>query len=208
MDWDAFGSHMEATRDDPTEYRKLIAGERNYHPDGYIFALQEAGRKTCAEFNAIPAEDLPAQMACLERALGRVGSCIVRPPIFWEYGIHIEIGHSTFINLNCTILDSAPVHIGNRVAIGPNVSFLGSGHPIPPEERYVLNPETGRMRGMIVIAEPITVEDDCWIGGGAILLGGVTVGQGTMVAAGSVVTKSLPPRVLAAGNPARIVRSF
>lgn len=208
MDWDEFARHMAATRDDPTQYRKMMSGEPNYHPDGYIFELQDVGRKTCAEFNAIPAEDVPAQQACLQRVLGKAGPCLVRPPIFWEYGIHIEIGHSTFININCTILDSAPVRIGNKVAIGPNVSLLGSGHPILPEERNVINAENGLMKGVIVVAGEITIEDNCWIGGGAILLSGVTIGQGTMVAAGSVVTKSLPPRVLAAGNPARIIRSF
>ena len=202
------GRHMEATRDDPTEYRKLIAGEPNVHPDGYIFALQDAGRRTCAEFNAIPAEDVPAQNAYLARVLGRVGPCLVRPPISWEYGIHIEIGEGTFINRNCTILDSAPVSIGKRVAIGPNVSLLGSGHPIPPEDRFVLNPENGLIKRVVVTADPITIEDDCWIGGGAILLGGVTIGRGAMVAAGSVVTKSVPPRTLVGGNPARIIRSF
>ena len=120
--------------------------------------------------------------------VGEVGSL--------DYGIHISIGEDTFINADVIFLDSATITIGSRVLVAPRVGFYTPQHPIEPEERA----KGGEY------AYPIVVEDDVWIGAGASILSGVTIGRGSIVAAGSVVVRSVPPRTIVAGCPAQIIR--
>ena len=128
-------------------------------------------------------------------------------PVFWEYGHNIEIGDGTFINREALFLDDAPVVIGDNVSVGPRVQFLAAGHPVRTEDRDILGAD-GRREAVVNIAKPITIGDRCWIGAGAIILGGVTIGEGTTIGAGAVVTRDLPSRVLAVGNPARVLRKL
>jgi maltose O-acetyltransferase len=115
-----------------------------------------------------------------------------------DYGYQTTIGPRTFINFNAVIADVGRVTIGADVQIGPNVQLLTPTHPLDPEIR----------RSGLEAAEPITIEDNVWLGGGVIVLPGVTIGHDTVVGAGAVVTRDLPPGVLAVGNPARVVRSL
>lgn len=119
------------------------------------------------------------------------------PPFYTDCGRNIHIGARVFINQNCTFYSLADITIGDDVMIGPNVSLLTSEHPVAPSQR--------RAR---LVGRPITLERGVWIAAGAIIIGGVTVGENAVVAAGSVVTRDVPASTLVAGNPAQVVRSI
>jgi acetyltransferase-like isoleucine patch superfamily enzyme len=119
------------------------------------------------------------------------------PPFYTAYGLEIHVGHRVFINQNCTLYDLAEISIGDDVMIGPNVSIITAGHPVAPSDRRTC-----------VVAKPITIERNVWVAAGATIIGGVTVGENSVVAAGSVVTKDVPPNTLVAGNPATVVRAI
>lgn len=119
------------------------------------------------------------------------------PPFYTTGGENIRIGRNVFINQNCTFYDLGGIHIGDDVLIGPNVSLITSGHPVAPSQR-----RAG------VTAAPIVIERNVWIGAGVTIVGGVTVGENSVVAAGSVVTGDVPRDTLAGGNPARPIRSI
>ncbi|KAI1062062.1 hypothetical protein LB506_009801 [Fusarium annulatum] len=133
--------------------------------------------------------------------VGRVGRHVaVETPFICDYGYNITIGHHVVIGRNCTINDVCEVKIGDNCVIGPNVSIFTAGLPIDPKKRQGgQGPQMGK---------PITIEQDCWIGGGAIILPGRTIGKGSTVGAGSIVTKDVPPFTIVAGNPARVLRGI
>lgn len=133
----------------------------------------------------------------LEELLGSVGEGTeIRPPLYVDYGSHITIGARCFANFGLVALDVAKIIIGDDVQIGPNVQLLTPTHPVEPEPR----------RAKWEAARPITIGDNVWLGGGAIVLPGVSIGRNTVVGAGAVVARDLPANVVAVGNPARIVR--
>lgn len=119
------------------------------------------------------------------------------PPFYTTGGADIRVGRNVFINQNCTFYDLGGIDIADDAMIGPNVSLITSGHPIEPSQRREA-----------VLAKPIRLERNVWIAAGATILGGVTVGENSVVAAASVVTRDVPPNTLAAGNPARVIRSI
>ncbi|HDR9164212.1 TPA: sugar O-acetyltransferase [Burkholderia vietnamiensis] len=119
------------------------------------------------------------------------------PPFYATGGAATRIGRNVFVNQNCTFYDLGGLDIGDDAMIGPNVSLITSGHPLEPSRRRDA-----------VVARPISIGNNVWIGAGATILGGVTVGENAVVGAGSVVTRDVPPNTLVAGNPARIVRSI
>lgn len=124
-------------------------------------------------------------------------SFLLIPPFYTTGGGDISVGRNVFVNQNCTFYDLGGLDIADNVMIGPNVSLITSGHPIEPSERYAS-----------VIAKPIVIERNVWIAAGVIIIGGVTVGENSVVAAGSVVTKDVPANTLVGGNPARVIRSI
>lgn len=129
--------------------------------------------------------------------VGYVGDeTFIEPPFRVDYGCNIRLGHRFYANFNLTILDCAIVTIGDRVMFGPNVSLLSATHETDVRSR----------RECIEFAKPITIKDDCWIGGHVVVLPGVTIGEGCTIGAGSVVTKDIPPWSVAMGTPARVVK--
>uniref|UniRef100_U9U9D4 Maltose/galactoside acetyltransferase domain-containing protein n=1 Tax=Rhizophagus irregularis (strain DAOM 181602 / DAOM 197198 / MUCL 43194) TaxID=747089 RepID=U9U9D4_RHIID len=128
---------------------------------------------------------------------GSVGKDVeIEPPFYCDYGYNIHVGDNFYCNFNCAILDCNKVEIGDRVMFGPNVSLYPATHPIQPEERA---------KGA-EFALPIKIGNDVWIGGSATICPGITIGDGVTVGAGSVVTKDVPPYVVVAGNPAKIIK--
>jgi len=117
------------------------------------------------------------------------------PPFYTTGGENIRVGRNVFINQNCTMYDLGGIDIGDDVMIGPNVSIITSSHPLEPSQRR-----------SCVIAKPVVIHRNVWIAAGATIIGGVTIGENSVVAAGSVVTRDVPPNCLAGGNPARIIR--
>jgi acetyltransferase-like isoleucine patch superfamily enzyme len=119
------------------------------------------------------------------------------PPFYCAYGLDIRVGRKVFINQCCTIYDMSGVDIGDEVMIGPNVNIITTGHALEPSRRRAY-----------VEAKPIVIENNVWIATGVTIIGGVTIGENSVIAAGSVVTKDVPANSLAAGVPARIIRSL
>lgn len=119
------------------------------------------------------------------------------PPFYTAGGDEIRVGRNVFINQNCTFYDLGGLDIGDDVMIGPNVSIITTGHPLEPSQRRA-----------VTLGKPIVIERNVWIAAGATIVGGVTVGENSVVAAGSVVTKDVPPNTLVGGNPARVIRSI
>ncbi len=122
---------------------------------------------------------------------------VLIPPFHATGGAGMKVGRNVFVNQNCTFYDLGGLEIGDDVMIGPNVSLITSGHPVEPSRRRDF-----------VVAKPILIERNVWIGAGATIIGGVTVGENSVVAAGAVVTKDVPPNTLVGGNPATVIRSI
>ena len=177
----------------------MLAGEHYIAADPELVADRERALRLMARFNATDPADPAALRAVLSDLLGALGAGTeIRPPLYCDYGYQTSIGSGCFINFGMVVLDVARVTIGDHVQIGPNVQFLTPTHPLEPEAR----------KSGLEAAEPITVGDNAWLGGGVILLPGISIGADTVVGAGSVVTKSLPAGVLAVGNPARVIRTL
>lgn len=192
-----------------SNYDKMISGALHNGADPVFMELKQKAAAKKAVLDAIPFDDIPARTDALEGLVGSIaGPCLIMPPFTVEYGIHLHLGEWVFINFGATFLDSAPITIGSRTAIGPNVQFLTATHPVRPEERIIPTSDD-QFPPFIVMnqALPITIGSHCWIGAGAILMPGIEIGDGAVIGAGSVVTRSVPPRKVAAGNPARILRS-
>jgi acetyltransferase-like isoleucine patch superfamily enzyme len=152
-----------------------------------------------AALNRLTYDDLNEVRALFSELIGKQldDSFSLIPPFYTTGGVDINIGRNVFINQNCTFYDLGGLDIADDVMIGPNVSIITSGHPIEPSRRR---------EG--VIAKPIVIERNVWIAAGATIIGGVTVGENSVIAAGSVVTKDVPPNTLVGGNPARVIRSI
>src|ERR1700744_4762868 len=152
-----------------------------------------------ARLNRLTFNDADEVRALFSELIGKTvdESFLLIPPFFTTGGDEIRVGRNVFINQNCTFYDLGGLDIADDVMIGPNVSIITSGHPIEPSQR-----RAG------VIAKPIVIEKNVWIAAGATLLGGLTGGENSVVAAGSVVTRDVPPNTLAGGNPARVIRSL
>ncbi len=165
--------------------------------DPRIVADSRRAMELTARYNASSPSDPDTRRKILVGLLGSVGEGTeVRPPFSCDYGFQTHIGARTFANFGLIVLDVARVDIGDDVQIGPNVQLLTPTHPLEPEPR----------RAKWEAASPITIGDNVWLGGGVIVCPGVTIGANTVVGAGSVVTRDLPPNVLAVGTPARVVR--
>jgi acetyltransferase-like isoleucine patch superfamily enzyme len=152
-----------------------------------------------ARLNRLTYNDADEVRALFGELIGKTvdDSFLLIPPFYTAGGRDIRVGRNVFVNQNCTFYDLGGLDIGDDVMIGPNVSLITTGHPIEPSRRRVA-----------VIAKPIVIERNVWIAAGAIIIGGVTVGENSVVAAGSVVTKDVPPNTLVGGNPARVIRSI
>jgi len=183
----------------PTETERMLAGEF-YDPSApELVADRERAQDLARRYSATTEAEGERREALLRELFGAVGDDPdVEPPFRCDYGYNVAVGDGFFANYGCVFLDTNPVSFGDRCLLGPGVHVYTPTHPIDPEERA-----TGRER-----AEPVTVGDDVWIGGRAVLNPGVTVGDGAVIASGAVVTKDVPDRVVVGGNPARVIREI
>jgi acetyltransferase-like isoleucine patch superfamily enzyme len=152
-----------------------------------------------AKLNRLTFNDADEIRALFSELIGKKvdDSFLLIPPFYTAGGDEIRVGRNVFVNQNCTFYDLGGLDIGDDVLIGPNVSLITAGHPLEPAQRRA-----------VTIGKPIVIERNVWIAAGAIIIGGVTVGENAVVAAGSVVTKDVPPNTLVGGNPARVIRSI
>jgi maltose O-acetyltransferase len=178
---------------------RMEAGDLYLADDPAITAAHHAAMDLQDAYNATSSRQGALRTQLLQRLLGHVGEGVVlRPPLHVDYGTNLRVGARTFANFGLTALDVATITIGEDVQIGPHVQLLTPTHPLDPDLR----------RAGWEAAAPITVGDGVWLGGGVVVCPGVTIGAGTVVGAESVVTRDLPPRVLAVGSPARVVRAL
>ena len=178
-----------------SEREKMLAGEL-YRPDTELAALGVRARTLTARYSALPPDARGAARALLAELLGGIGhGSIIRPPFFCDYGSQITIGSGVFINFNCVFLDCAPIRIGDLTQIGPGVQIYTPDHPRDPELR----------REALESAHPVNIGANVWIGGNAIILPGVTIGDDAIIGVGSVVTRDVPAGATVAGNPARVM---
>jgi maltose O-acetyltransferase len=185
--------------DPRTNQERMLAGDFYLADDPELEARMRRGTRLSAEFAELWPRDREAARAVLVELLGGLGEgTVVRAPLYVDYGDQLTIGAGGFVNFGLVALDVAPITIGDDCQIGPNVQFLTAWHPTEP----------GPRRAKLEAASPIAIGDNVWLGGGAIVLPGVTIGDDSVIGAGAVVTKDVPAGVVAVGNPARVVREL
>ena len=161
-------------------------------------------------YNSLPYEQKTEKHAVLKEMFGSIGANVsVGHSFICDYGCNIHIGDNVTVNTGCTFVDCNKITIGNNVLVAPNVQIYTATHPVEFNERLVLT-ETpdGCKYVRRTFALPVMIEDGCWIGGGVIILPGVTIGQKSVIGAGSVVTKDIPANSLAVGNTCRVIRKI
>lgn len=190
-----------------TEHEKMLAG-KIYDP--FTEGMPEERAKAhllCKQYNDTSELQTERRNALLHELISELGENIyIQGPIFFDFGSNISIGENSYANFNLTILDEGKVSIGKSVFIGPNVSLLTPIHPMCWQDRNsFFNNKTGVMTNFERTG-PITIEDNCWIGGSVTVCGNVTIGFGSVIGAGSVVTRDIPPNSFAAGVPCKVIR--
>lgn len=178
-----------------SEKAKMLAGELYNGADPELSAARSRARDLMAEINRAPSTE--AELALLRQLMGHLGdNSVIRPPFHCDYGSNIRIGRNAFINFSCVFLDCAPIEIGDDLQMAPAVQLYTPEHPLDPAVR----------RSGLEYARPIRIGNNVWIGGGAIILSGVTIGDDCVIGAGAAVTRDIPAGSVAVGNPARVVR--
>jgi maltose O-acetyltransferase len=179
-----------------SEKEKMLAGELYDPLDPQLCRERDRCHDLCLLLNATREDQKQERRRLLAEIFGKETDAWVQPPFFCDYGTNIVLGTKVFFNFNCVVLDVAPVTIGSNVLFGPSVQIYTATHPVSAAER----------RKWLESAKPITIGSDVWVGGGAIVCPGVTIGDRSVIGAGSVVTRDIPSDVIAAGNPARVIR--
>jgi maltose O-acetyltransferase len=181
------------------QWRRMLAGEMYDPSDSTLLRARARAQRLCRQYNSLDPEQVAERQAALSHLFAAFGErSEVVAPFHCDYGCHIRIGAGTFLNFGCIILDCSWITIGDRVQIGPGVQIYGASHPLEADVRAA-----GKE-----FARPVTIGDDVWIGGGAILCPGVAIGSGSTIGAGSVVRRDIPSNVVVAGDPCRLIQQL
>ena len=182
-----------------TEKEKMLSGLEYDANDPELLAEVFACKDMCQRYNSLPASDATAQRALLKEMLGTChDDTYINPPFYCDYGKQIHVGKGFFANFHFTVLDEAPVTIGDNAFIGPNVSLYTACHSTIPAERNT----------RYEWAKPITIGNNCWLGGSVTVLPGVTIGDNCTIGAGSVVSHDIPANSIAVGNPCHVIKTL
>lgn len=182
-----------------TEKEKMIAGLPYHALDPELVADRERARLLFQQINSMNELEKEERDLLLYELIGTAGEKLwIEPPFYCDYGYNIKLGDSVFMNYNCCILDVCEVEIGDSTLLAPNVQIYTATHPMDAESR---------IKG-VEMAKPIKIGSAVWIGGGAIICPGVTIGDRSVVGAGAVVTRDVPTDVFVAGNPARVIKDI
>ncbi len=184
---------------DKTEKEKMLAGELYRSTGSELVAERQRARRLTRLYNSTTEQEQERRSQILFELFGAAGPTLeIEPPFYCDYGSNIYAGDGFYMNFGGVILDCNPVHIGENVLCAPSVHIYTATHPTDPESRL----------SGLELAAPVRIGNNVWIGGGAIICPGVTIGDHTTIGAGSVVVKDIPARVVAAGNPCRIIRQL
>jgi maltose O-acetyltransferase len=190
---------MNQSNSEKSMRQRMLAGELYLASDPELVELLGRSQRILHRFNLSVPDATLERESLIQELFGKIGAgSEVKPPFRCDYGFNIFAGERLFINYDCVILDCNRVQLGDRVLIGPKVQIYTATHPLNPTER----------KDGWESALPVEIGSDVWIGGGAIICPGVTIGEGSTIGAGSVVTRNVPPRVVAAGNPCRVIRAL
>jgi maltose O-acetyltransferase len=179
-----------------TEKEKMLAGELYDPLDPELSRERQRCRELCKLLNDSREDEQERRRSIVADLLGYINDAWIQPPFFCDYGYNIALGSKVFFNFNCVVLDVMRVEIGSNVLFGPSVQIYTATHPVSFAER----------RTWREFAKPVSIGSDVWVGGGAIICPGVSIGDRAVIGAGSVVTRSIPADVVAAGNPCRVIR--
>ena len=184
---------------DDGERVRMLAGQLYDVSDPELVAMRLRARRLTHAYNHSGPDDRTERTRWLGELLGALGDgVVIEPPFHCDYGVHIRIGAGVYVNFGCVVLDCSTVEIGAGTQIAPRVVISAATHPVDPDHRR---------RGS-EMAFPVAIGRNVWIGAGAVIGAGVTIGDDTTIGAGSIVLKDVPPRVLAAGTPCRVVRAL
>ena len=179
-----------------TEIEKMRSEEPYSYAAPEVAQSISRAQRLCAKLQTMTIADRDYRETIQELIPGMAPTACICPPFHCDHGHGISIGEGTFINYSCTMLDSGHIRIGSHCQIGPNCQFYTPSHPLG----YI------ELRKPVETSWPITIGDDCWLGGGVIVLPGITVGARSIIGAGSVVTKDIPEDSVAVGNPCHVIR--
>lgn len=190
------------------EEEKIFAGKLFSPGDPELVAIKLKTHNLNVDFNATHEDEYEKRDQILHEIIGEFGeNGRIQGPIAFHYGKHTKIGKNFFANFNFTVQDDALVTIGDNCNFGPNVTIVTPVHPMLPEERRAMKKQDGQP-GHLCYAKPVVIGNDCWFGANVVVCPGVTIGDGCVIGAGSVVTRDVPPRSFAAGNPCRVIREI
>jgi maltose O-acetyltransferase len=176
----------------------MLAGELYDPLDPELVQMRTRARDLCQALNGTREADVVERRRILRELLGAGGEGVsVQPPFYCDYGLNIHLGEGVYFNFNCVVLDVGEVRIGDFTLFGPSVQIYTATHPL-----------NAKLRRQKEYAKPITIGSDVWVGGASVICPGVTIGDRSVIGAGSVVTRDVPPGVLAVGNPCRVIRNL
>lgn len=190
-------------------YNKMINGKIYDPNDSYLLEKSSKCHKLCLEYNNTYQEDVKKRNNILKELIPQLGKNVyLQGPIYFDYGINIQIGDNTYANFNLTILDVCPVIIGSNVFFGPNVSIVTPLHPLRYQDRNIYYDTDKGYYTDKEYGKSIEIGDNCWIASNVTICPGVKIGNGCVIGAGSVVTKDIKSNMLAYGNPCREIREI
>lgn len=182
-----------------SEKEKMLAGELYDPLDPQLVEERMKTRLLIQELNNTREDQVEKRTRLLNKLIPNAGAGLwMQPPFYCDYGSNIVMGEKVYFNFNCVVLDVMQVRIGSRTMFGPNVQVYSATHPIDAKERA----------SGLEYAKPIIIGEDVWLGGSAVICPGISIGDRTIIGAGSVVTKDIPSDVFAAGNPCKVIRSL
>lgn len=181
-----------------TEKEKMLSGELYLAGDSELLKERRNAKRLLRKLNITEfLVTKPAKSILAELIPNAPKSLYIEPPFHCDYGYNIHCGENVYFNVNCVVLDTMKISIGSNVLFGPGAQIYAASHPLDATTRKTLE-----------MSKPVTIGNDCWIGGGAIICPGVTIGNGCVIGAGAVVTKDIPDYSLAVGNPAKVIKKL
>lgn len=191
-----------------TEKEKMISGKLYDPSDKELEALRIQAHRLSKDYNDTYEDEEEKREEILSKLIpNRSEGVYIQGPIQFDYGVFTTLGKNFYANFNLTVLDVCPVTIGDNVLIGPNCSIMTPVHPFRYQDRNIRQREDGSLYDY-EYAKPITIKENCWLAANVTVCGGVTINEGCVIGAGSVVTRDIPPNSLAEGNPCKVIRQI